>query len=260
MSGDDASLASLSKVVDKVVVITLPSATERQHRIASLFASLNLPFEFHFGTDCRPTTVGDLAASGLYDAEARLSLGRPDLTPGEIGCALSHRDVAQSVASGSHERVLVLEDDVRVIPGSLERLRDDITAMPQEWSLAYFGHSPMNLSTPAIVRLKLLTYYPLAFLFGRTDKNPATIRRIYRRPLNSRWMFAGWFNDAHAYAIDRQAAEYLASLQRRIWLEADLALNRLVRFSGLTAITQRVTLFQQGDDVPSQIGARPSWK
>ena len=251
------SLAPLLDRIDRVVVVTLAHAAERQSVIERMFADMGLPFQFHLGRDCRHSSMEDLAESGEYDPEARRSTGRPDLTAGEIGCALSHRDVQRSVRPG--ERVLILEDDVRVIPQHLRNLEADIAMMPERWALAYFGHALMNLFTPMSVRLKLLTYYPLAHLLGKQSKNPATIKRLYRRSLNSRWMHAGWFNETHAYAIDFVAASYLTSLQSRIHLEADVALNHLVRYSGLTAITQKEILFEQDRAIPSEIGGRPSW-
>ena len=251
------SLTPLLERIDRVVVLTLPEAQQRQAMVKHLLAGVGLPFEFHFGRDCRQSNLNDLIEAGDYDPLARRRAGRPDLTPGEIGCALSHRAVQSKVQPG--ERVLILEDDIRVIPGRLAGLARDIEMMPQQWDLAYFGHSLMNLSTPLVTRIKLLSYYPIAYMLGSAEKNPATIQRIYRRSLNERWMYAGWFNDAHAYAINSVAGDYLQSLQRSVWLEADVALNHLVRFSGLTAITQRHILFEQNRQLPSQIGARPSW-
>lgn len=256
----NAALRSLIRIVDRIIVITIPSATERQAHIAALMDRHSLPFEFHFGRDCRNTSVNDLTELGEYDPVARLESGRPGLTAGEIGCALSHRDVAKKIAHGNDERVLILEDDVCVIETNLGHFEKSANTAPPGWKLAYFGYEAMNLKIPYAIRVKLLTYYPLRHLFGSDKHDPRTIRRIYRRPLNSHWMKAGSFNNAHAYAIDRSAAAYLANSQAVISMESDISLNQFVRFSGLQSICLKYPVFGQRPDIASTIGARPSWQ
>ena len=253
------SLERLFEAVDNVVVVTIPSATARQKDVSELMAALKLPFEFHFGRDCRNATLEELISQGDYDPVSRQRLGRPPMTPGEIGCALSHRDAARAIANGPHRRVLVLEDDVILIPDSLRHFDESINTMPAAWNLAYFGYAAMNLETPLMTRIKLASYYPLRHMLGSSAHDPRTIRRIFRRPLNSHWMQAGWFNNAIAYGIDRKAAKFIADSQTSISFEADLILNHLVRFSEMKSICLRHPIFDQRLDIPSLIGARPSW-
>lgn len=254
------SFQGLLEAVDKIVVVTIPSATQRQTDVAQLMTDIGLPFEFHFGRDCRNTTADELSRGGEYDAQARSGLGRAPLTPGEIGCAISHRDVARKIADGPSERVLVLEDDVRLVSGNLPHFEKSIATLPRDWNLAYLGYAAMNLTTPLGTRVKLLSWYPFMRMLGSKRHDPATIRRIYRRPLNSHWMHAGWFNNAVAYAIDKTAARYIADSQTPVSYEADLILNHLVRFSGLDAICLKYPIFDQRLDIPSLIGDRPSWQ
>lgn len=131
--------------------------------------------------------------------------------------------------------------------------------MPKDWNLAYFGYSAMNLGTPIVTRLKLLSYYPLMHALGRDDLDPASIARIYRRGFGRYWKKAGWFNDAHAYAMDARAAKHVLELQSSISLEADVATGTLVRFGGLNAICMNEPSLSQCADLPSMIGARASW-
>jgi GR25 family glycosyltransferase involved in LPS biosynthesis len=237
----------------------LSAATERQDHVASLMDKAGLPFQFHFGADYRDRTTAGLAQEGVYSPEARARMGLPQLTPAEIGCAVSHRDVAKEAASTRGEKVLVLEDDVCVLPAGVTDLDRSIERMPARWSLAYFGYAPMNLRTPLDVRVKLWTYYPVRYALGSEKHNPRTVSRIYRRGWGRFWKKAGWFNNAHAYAIDSEAAQFIAETQAVISMEADVILNRLVRFSGLKAICLKSPLFEQCEDLPSFIGDRPSW-
>lgn len=261
MSADVAfSLVSLRRAIDKIVVITVESATDRHKQVSQLLNRIDLPFEFHFGRDCRNTTVDALAADGDYDPSARARLRSAPLTPGEVGCALSHRDAARNIADGPDGRVLILEDDVKLLEENVRHFETSVVTMPSEWNLAYFGYAAMNLSIPPIVHAKLLSWYPLMRMLGSERHDPTSIRRIYRRRLNSHWMHAGWFNNTHAYAIDRTAARYITDAQTPVSYEADLVLNYLVRFSGLDAICLKYPIFDQRLDIPSLIGDRPSWQ
>ena len=244
--------------VDKVVVVTLTGARERQDAISALLETHKLAFEFHEGRDGRDQSIDDLAQGGIYDPRARAALHRAPLTPAEIGCAVSHRDVAQALLDSRDRRVLILEDDVHLLRENLEHFSASIRAMPRDWNLAYLAYAAMNLSTPLSIRLKLLSYYPLAHMLGSARHEPTAIRRIYRRPLNTHWMHAGWFYGTLAYAIDRTAAEQIVQAQSPVRFESDFVLCHLVRFTRLKAICARYPVFDQRPDVPSVIGPRHS--
>jgi hypothetical protein len=254
-----SSLRALFNLVDHIVVVTIPSATARHAQVNELFGRFDLPFEFYWGRDCTGSTVQSLIYEGEYDPVGRDRDNRPPLTAAEIGCAISHRDLATKIASGRDEKVLVLEDDVQIIEKNLPGFAKAVQTCPSSWNMAYFGYQPMNLSTPLAVRLKLWSYYPLSNLLGNRRHNPETIRRLYRRRLNSHWMHAGWFNGAPAYAMDREAAAYISNAQTPVTMEADLALSNMVRFSRLECICMKHPIIDQRWDIPSLIGARPSW-
>eukprot|EP00658_Telonema_sp_P-2_P044598 TRINITY_DN3249_c0_g2_i3.p1 TRINITY_DN3249_c0_g2~~TRINITY_DN3249_c0_g2_i3.p1 ORF type:complete len:413 (-),score=76.32 TRINITY_DN3249_c0_g2_i3:97-1335(-) len=62
------------------------------------------------------------------------------LTPGEVGCALSHVEVWRRVAqSTSDTPALVLEDDVILEPDVGLRLPGYLSQLPPQWELVYLG-------------------------------------------------------------------------------------------------------------------------
>jgi glycosyl transferase family 25 len=251
-------LEPLMDHVDKVVVVTLDGAVERQSEISALLGNHGLSFDFHYGRDGRVQSLDSLAKDGTYDPVARAALDRTPLTPPEIGCAVSHRDVAQSLLDSHDRRVLVLEDDVHLVAENLRHLAASIRAMPRDWNLAYLAYAAMNLTTPLSIRLKLLSYDPLAHMLGSSRHEPTAIRRTYRRRLNTHWMHAGWFYGTLAYAIDRSAAAQIVEAQTPVRFESDFVLCHLVRFTRLKAICARYPMFDQRPGVPSVIGARHS--
>ncbi|CAJ1331536.1 unnamed protein product [Effrenium voratum] len=66
------------------------------------------------------------------------------LTPGSVGCALSHRAVWETLARSGEEWWLVLEDDLLWVASDLERcLEQVLSQLPDGWHLCYLGwHGP----------------------------------------------------------------------------------------------------------------------
>jgi len=93
----------------QVYVITLINAKKRQEWIAGQLNRLGIPFEFIFGIDGRKLTVNEL--DECYDS-ARAKSFEGEMTPGEIGCALSHRLAYKIIVERKVERAIILEDDI----------------------------------------------------------------------------------------------------------------------------------------------------
>jgi GR25 family glycosyltransferase involved in LPS biosynthesis len=66
---------------------------------------LGLPFRFFNAID----------GSKMTATKFREAVG-VKLTPGEIGCGLSHLAVIREIAEGEHEYAAILEDDVFILP------------------------------------------------------------------------------------------------------------------------------------------------
>lgn len=101
-----------------VFVINLARDVNRRNSIREQLEKLELEFEFVSGVDGSNLTEEE--RSTLYDDRgAKLHRSR-SLVPAEIGCALSHLDVYQSIIDRDIDCALVLEDDV-ILPPTLER-------------------------------------------------------------------------------------------------------------------------------------------
>jgi len=98
----------LSSVM-KIRVINLPRAADRRDAMERQLKGLGLAFEFHQGMDWRELADEDWAE---VDLAGRSREGRRALTPGMVGCHLSHRRLLREIADGDAARALVLEDDI----------------------------------------------------------------------------------------------------------------------------------------------------
>lgn len=99
----------------KAYVINLPRSTSRRASMAGQLERMSLPYEFVEAVDGHALTPSERA--GLVD-EAAVARYPGWLTPGTIGCALSHRRAYERIFDSKEDVALVLEDDV-VLPATI---------------------------------------------------------------------------------------------------------------------------------------------
>ena len=62
-----------------------------------------------------------------------------DLTPGALGCALSHRAVWKKIVQRKHKCALILEDDAEFSPIFQSEIASCMKNAPSDWELLYLG-------------------------------------------------------------------------------------------------------------------------
>jgi glycosyl transferase, family 25 len=112
-----------------VRVISLERSTDRRERVQRELK--NFPLEWAFLNAVDGFALKTLPKS--YDPAKVKRLQGYELTPGEIGCYLSHMK-AWGQCVEQNKTMLVLEDDF-VINGDLSHVLESLTQMDQRWSL-----------------------------------------------------------------------------------------------------------------------------
>ena len=67
-----------------------------------------------------------------------------DLTPGEIGCALSHYQVIEGAYNSGYENVLILEEDFYLNKEFSKFPVFELNHLDDDWSICYLGRSPSH--------------------------------------------------------------------------------------------------------------------
>lgn len=125
--------------IPPVLVISLTRSAERREHMARQLGDLGLLWEFVDGVDGSALAREELrSAAGAAALEVRPALGRR-LTPGEIGCALSHQRCYRRILEKELRMAFVLEDDVDVPPAFVE-VAEAILRFPPGWELVLFAH------------------------------------------------------------------------------------------------------------------------
>ncbi|VDD77357.1 unnamed protein product [Mesocestoides corti] len=104
---------------------------------------------------------------------------------GEIGCFLSHYRIWQDMLTDDYERILILEDDLRFVPGFTRRLRATVeeadVGMP-DWELLYVGRKRMSSNEEMVPGTRHLafpsyTYWTLAYVLRRSGAHKLMAQR-----------------------------------------------------------------------------------
>ena len=97
----------LNEYFDKIFVVTIPRATERQQLVTERLKGLN--FEFFYGVDKQEHSMEELKTDGLYSENKAKAFHRYDkaMTHGEVACALSHRNVWQLIVEKKYSVCII---------------------------------------------------------------------------------------------------------------------------------------------------------
>lgn len=108
-----------------ILVINLAGSTTRWRKVSSELNSCGLSYERHEAVDGRTLLKEEIALLAPWDST---DFFKP-LSPGEIGCFLSHVSAAERIVREGWERTLVLEDDILLAEDFATKL-EDLLAIP----------------------------------------------------------------------------------------------------------------------------------
>ncbi len=85
---------------------------------------------------------------GIFDIVQKFTAIKKE--NGALGCLLSHRKIIQEAQEKWYEKILVFEDDIKVI-GSQDEIKDFIQKISSKsWGIAYFGAQFFAIDVPVL--------------------------------------------------------------------------------------------------------------
>ena len=117
-------------------VISLEDSIKRQSHMKTQLQSLDMKFSIFSAVDGDLLSEDEIKDS--YDGTSALSIRGKHLSPGEIGCALSHIRLFQEVVDYKLKAMCIFEDDVKIDP-VLKDLLKKIQNMPSRWDVVFLG-------------------------------------------------------------------------------------------------------------------------
>ena len=160
----------------KVYAITLERIEERKHYINNHLNELNLDYQIIKAIDGASLSKEEMAASCDMKNVEKWSWW---LTPGAIGCALSHYNAYEALVETNEKAGFVIEDDT-ILPENINELLNEIEQEIGENEiilLFYSSFNPANLSSVGLKKLAdgnlvypmetSKTFSALAYVIGR---------------------------------------------------------------------------------------------
>ena len=210
----------------KIILINLDADTERRHRTEGRLQELGLRWERLPAIDGRRLLPEHEA---LVDRDAQAALGIRRVSPGAIGCWLSHRRAQQMIIESGDETGLILEDDIRI--------QDDLPEI-------------LNQVERGVIRdFEMLRIHRL-----KKKEKYVPVRNIG----NGRTLGLVGFYDqgTQAYLITREAALRFIEAVPRMVYRTDTAINRYWEH-GIVAYSLDPPVVFHEDHGQSSINARP---
>jgi GR25 family glycosyltransferase involved in LPS biosynthesis len=163
--------------LDKIYVIHLDKNQTRKKKISQQLNRFTNNYSFFKAIDGSTLTPPDYyphISSILLDNYQPKQVG-VDLTPGAIGCAMSHKKIwEQTLSSSRIQNVLILEDDA-ILTEHFQYLDKMLSYVPKDWDIIYLGSSQYQIKkkiNPYVSKLKY-AYTTIGYII-----NPRSAQRL----------------------------------------------------------------------------------
>ncbi len=157
-----AAWDALQRTFDRIFVVTLERATDRQARVRERLAGSRTSSSTSAWTSGRSTRSASAPRATTRRPRARVSRRSRAMSPGEIGCALSHRQLYRAAVEHGWERVLVFEDDVVPRTADLGALPGRAGAAPGRLGARCTSATPTSSASRSVHRAKQAAYLALS--------------------------------------------------------------------------------------------------
>jgi GR25 family glycosyltransferase involved in LPS biosynthesis len=132
----------------EALVLHLERASERRGQVARIFAALNMPAQIIPAVDGKLLTALELRCY-------RPDMFKPhypfELTLGEIGCFLSHRQCWEHIVVSGKRGALIIEDDVEIAPEAFSSLLPLVLSAIPLGAYVRFPHKPGRESGTSVL-------------------------------------------------------------------------------------------------------------
>jgi glycosyl transferase, family 25 len=233
----------LQQYFDKIFVITIERAKERQQQVTKQLAGL--PFDFFYGADKQEMNFETLVAENIYDDKKAKELNRygKGMILGHIACALSHRKLYEHIIEKGYKRVMIFEDDVVALHQNLQQLPAAINELPDDWEMVYFGYNKYEEPTPKLKRKQL--FYKILSHLKMIKWSPLMISNLLPKPFSKHLYRAGFHDLLHSYAVSSEACKKLVDAQSPVVFNSDPLISHLIMNGKLNGFITKPQFFTQ---------------
>ena len=244
-----------NKYFDHIFVLTIDSSKERQKLIETQLS--DVAFSFFYGVNKNQIKKQDWIALGFYDEKRAISMERfsKSMSLGELACAQGHYLIYKEIIEKGYSNVLILEDDIIIKKGTLEKLNQMMNEIPKNWDILYLDYDKNEMNHLGTFLKQC--FYCFQHFFGLMKFDYKMIWNYYSKPFSKHLRKAGYHYFADAYAISNYGCKKIIELQTPIIFPADHVLpwaitnELLVGFLCVPKLVMQTS--QQGDGSTSMV-------
>jgi GR25 family glycosyltransferase involved in LPS biosynthesis len=175
--------------ISKAVIISLPNS-KRRHHVTQFVATWSLPFPVEIFNavpkdECCSEIISVRGFTSRVDNSRMLEVEKRTLTPGEIGCMLSHYFVWKDVEGPT----LILEDDF-VFEYDSKTISNILSKVPEDFDICYFQQD-----------INYLIVENINELFFKTFPNSGTFGYLINPKFSKKMV--------ETFCLNRQADDYI---------------------------------------------------
>ena len=165
----------LLQLADDVVVISLPERTDRREKLENMMKAEGAWFRFVDGVRVKYEELNQFEAAGVHLHSFKLIGGPEKFMQGVAGCRRAHLRVFEAALESDVQSLLVIEDDMLLVDGWLERYKASLAELPDGWLQMYLSTSNYRVAEPFSKNLRRLrgSYQTTAILYSRAGNEAA---------------------------------------------------------------------------------------
>ena len=253
----------LNDYYDKIYLVIIErNIPERLEKIKASLKGLN--FEVFIGVDGK--LLSEEEKNKIYDHENSVKMMTEyfkfryhrhileGLNIGNIGCSQSHLNIYKDMIQKEYKKVLVLEDDARLIEKNICLIPKIFEQMPADADIFYWGYRWHDQESLFSRILRKFLKPILILATGKSLRKYLNENKIkYPKKFKKNIWHAGFHAGTHAYAITSEAARKVAELNTPIKLAADSALSYLVKNNMAKAYITVPKIFIEDQNLKSTI-------
>jgi len=253
----------LNDYYDKIYLVIIErNIPERLEKIKASLKGLN--FEVFIGVDGK--LLSEEEKNKIYDHENSVKMMAeyfqfryhkkiPEgLKIGNVGCSQSHLNIYNDIFKNGYKKVLILEDDARLIEKNICLIPKILEQMPADADLFYWGYRWHDQESTFSRFIRKYIKPLLVLAIGRNPIKYINENKIkYPKEFNENIWHAGIHAGTHAYAITSEAAKKVAELNTPIKFAADASLSYLVKNKMVKAYITVPKIFIEDQNLKSTI-------
>lgn len=135
--------------------ITLKSTPERQKYAEEHLWRHKINYTLFYGLDAK-----DLGISANVMTTQTYTKIDDWVTIGQVGCYISHYILWQNLESDRNNTILIVEDDVSLVPNFVKSLHHYLQSVPEDWELLYIGYESLDNIEHKCINNKVISGFP----------------------------------------------------------------------------------------------------